>query len=85
MADIKRFQAMILAELANHSGNDIEQYDWVLELGAKPKFDRLCLSNSDSKSHILNQENKTLCGLHIAHKKEVIGCITYCRDCICTK
>lgn len=84
-SEIKRFQSMILTELVNHCGIDTAKYDWVLGLGAKPKFDKLCLSPNDSMAHILNNKGKTLCGLHVRDKKEVVGEIWYCSRCLLHK
>lgn len=82
MSKIKQFQSMILAEFIHHCGKDITTYDWILELGAIPKFDGLCASITDAQSHISHKDGKTLCGLYINYKKEVIGEILYCSKCL---
>lgn len=84
-SEIIHFQLMILSELANHCGLDTTKYDWVLRLGAKPKFDKLCLVHHDSKSHIMNKNGKTLCGLHASAGRDVIGEIWYCSSCLLHK
>lgn len=83
-SEIARFQAMILAELENHCGTDTSKYDWLLELGAKPKFDKLCMAYNDIKAHIV-RDDKTLCGLNIRYKREVMGEIWYCSGCLLHK
>jgi len=50
--EIKYFQYIIISEVYNHCGNDINTYDWILSLRAIPKFNKLYLTNNDSKIHI---------------------------------
>lgn len=83
--EITNFQSMILSEFANRCVKDTSNYDWVLELDSKPKFDNVCLSNHDTQTHILNKNKTTCCGLPVSVKREIIGEIWYCNRCLLYK
>ena len=82
MCIIKQFQSMILAELANHFGPNISEYSWILELGALPKFDHLCISDDSHYAHIEGLNNTTLCGKPVYAKKRALGSVHYCSQCM---